>query len=85
MSTHELKTHPEYFRKVWNGKKTAELRFDDRDFMIGDTVILKEFRKIKGFTGRACEFKISDITRLNRLDANIDHRWVMLSMGPVNR
>ena len=31
----DLKTDPEVFEAVWNGEKTFEIRFDDRNFMVG--------------------------------------------------
>lgn len=81
---HELKTHPEPFTEVWSGRKTAELRLDDRDFRIGDTMILKEWKpKAKKFTGRTVTARITHITRLSRWIEGIDHRWVVLSFPPT--
>lgn len=39
---HHLKTDHRMFRAVIEGKKTYEIRFDDRGFEVGDTLILKE-------------------------------------------
>ncbi len=39
---HELKTDHSMFRAVFEGKKAYEIRFDDRGFQVGDTLILKE-------------------------------------------
>jgi hypothetical protein len=40
MSTHVLKTSPLWFDRVADGSKTAELRKHDRDFQIGDELVL---------------------------------------------
>jgi hypothetical protein len=42
MKTHELKTDPEVFQDVRDGRKTFEIRFDDRDYNVGDELLLKE-------------------------------------------
>lgn len=43
MKTHHLKTWPEYFQAVRSGAKTFEARKDDRDYQVGDTIVLKEY------------------------------------------
>lgn len=43
MDKHELKIMPEYFQAVWNGTKTFEVRRNDRNFKVGDMLVLLEW------------------------------------------
>ena len=42
MKIHELKTDPDSFDESWRGKKSWEIRLNDRDFRIGDSLVLRE-------------------------------------------
>ena len=51
---HELKTNPECFEDVISGKKTFEVRENDRDFKTGDLLALNEYNpEKKAYTGRS--------------------------------
>jgi len=41
--THYLKTWPEYYRAVADGRKRFEIRKDDRGFQVGDRLVLQEY------------------------------------------
>lgn len=43
----DLKTWKEYFDDIVTGHKNFEVRKDDRGFKEGDTLILKEFDRLK--------------------------------------
>lgn len=42
MTAHELKTDPKPFSEVFDGRKTFDIRRDDRGFEVGDMLILRE-------------------------------------------
>lgn len=59
---HELKTWPEFFGLVDERQKNFEVRKNDREFQVGDTLVLREFDPIVGkFTGRSCMREITYI------------------------
>lgn len=56
---HELKISPEYFMDVVSGKKTFEIRKNDRDFKVGDYAKLNEYDAENGYTGESMTFEIT--------------------------
>lgn len=62
--THELKTWPEYFQAAWDGNKTFELRKNDRDYQVGDKLILREWCLDKNdYTGLSITKRVSYILK----------------------
>ena len=60
---HELKTWPEPFEAVVSGKKTHELRVNDRPFAVGDVLMLCEYDPLKReYTAMTCNVQITYIT-----------------------
>ena len=52
---HKLKCWIPYFGMVQRGEKEFELRVDDRDFQIGDTLLLEEYNQYNDeYTGNTC-------------------------------
>lgn len=43
MKTHYLKTWPEPFAAIVDGRKTFEVRVNDRGFEVGDRIVLQEY------------------------------------------
>lgn len=54
---HSLKTFPEYFNAVENGTKPFEVRKNDRNYQVGDTLHLQEYSN-GAYTGREIAKKI---------------------------
>jgi hypothetical protein len=52
---HELKIWPHYFERVASGKKSFEVRKNDRKFNTGDLLNLREYNpETEMYTGRSC-------------------------------
>lgn len=67
MSVHELKCWPMFFKRVIDGSKDWEFRPDDRDYKIGDELVLVEFDPTQNrptqFTGAVCKVIVREIVR----------------------
>ena len=69
MVTHKLKIDPKYFEDVRLGKKTFEIRKNDRDFHVGDKLLLREYdHGKKEYTGNQLTATITYITDFAQKD-----------------
>ena len=58
-----MKSWPEFFEEILRGRKTHDLRRNDRDFREGDVLVLKEYDPRQGkYTGRSCNVEVTYIT-----------------------
>ncbi len=58
--THHIKILPEYYKEVIKGNKKAELRLNDRDYKVGDKIVLEEYEN-GSYTGRSAKVKITHL------------------------
>lgn len=68
----EIKTEPKYFELVKTGFKLNELRKNDRNYQIGDYVVMAEVKPIDGYTGRAIGARINWI-----VEGEEAERWML--------
>jgi hypothetical protein len=62
LHVHELKTHPEPFMALACLRKWHEVRRNDRDFQVGDVLVLREYDptkgpnvgEVRGYSGNEC-------------------------------
>nr|WP_052008642.1 DUF3850 domain-containing protein [Listeria aquatica] len=67
---HPLKILPKYYLDVISGHKCFEIRENDRDFQVGDYVILREWDG-KEYTGSSMKVKITYITDYMQRDGQV--------------
>lgn len=85
---HELKTDPDTFDAVARGDKTHEIRRNDRNFLVGDTLVLKQTRytgaEMSGPEPRPLEYTGHTETRVvsHVLEGyGLQPGWVILSFA----
>lgn len=60
---HDLKSWPVQFEAVLAGRKTHEVRVNDRDYRVGDCLVLAEyFPEHDGYSGRRILAEVTHIT-----------------------
>lgn len=58
---HNLKIKSEYFVSIINGNKTAEIRYNDHNYQVGDILVLNEIDEEGKLTGSYCEVSVTNI------------------------
>lgn len=80
MKTHELKTWPQYYVPLAEGKKTFEIRRNDREFAVGDALVLKEWNPdARSYTGRELRRVVTYIFPGGEF--GLDSDYVVLGLG----
>ena len=80
MRTHDLKIHQHWFDRVLSGAKKAEMRKNDRDFRVGDSLRLREFDAAEqSYTGNEVTVTVTDV--LHGPTYGVEWGYVMLSIA----
>jgi hypothetical protein len=89
MKEHQLKCWPEYFDRLKSGEKRFEIRRNDRDFQVGDILVISAWspalkRFIEG--RRPLRFKVTYILHGPFspvvYDRGLDSGWCIMSLEP---
>lgn len=75
---HELKLNIRYFDDVRSGKKNFEIRRNDRDFKIGDILVLSAYVPLggtdtSGYAKKLDKWDICDFKKASKIKAEITH------------
>ncbi len=79
---HELKCHPPHFQAVWDDEKRFELRKDDRGYLVGDTLWLREWEESAGYSGREI---VVEVTYLIAGEPWLALGFVALSINEIEK
>ncbi|MBO9592756.1 MAG: DUF3850 domain-containing protein [Niabella sp.] len=79
---HDLKTHPEYFAALVSGSKNFEVRKNDRTYLIGDELLLREYSPDGNvYTGRILHRRVDYI--LNGGQFGIEPDYCVMSLSKI--
>jgi len=80
MKEHKLKTWIPYYRDIINDIKTFEIRKNDRDFKVGDILILEEWDDIKEtYTGHFIYMRVGYILKGGQF--GIEDGYVVMTLN----
>lgn len=83
MKIHELKTIQPYFDSTWSNMKTFEVRKDDRDYNLGDLLLLKEYHvSNESYSGHEI---LAEITYILRDKRYVKEGYVILQFRELTR
>lgn len=61
---HQLKTTSKQYQAIVTGKKSFDVRKNDRAFVVGDTLLLNEIKGVEGYyTGNSCYVMVKYILK----------------------
>jgi hypothetical protein len=84
MSTHELKTWPEYFQSVFEDDKRFEIRRNDRAYRVGDILHLREWDpKTETYSGRELWKKVTYIFSGGKM--GVEPEYVIMSLRSISQ
>lgn len=80
--THSVKIEPRFYRMVINGLKPYEVRFNDRDYRVGDYLALNEWDAEKEeYTHKTALFEIVSVLNSEDFPDGINLGYVVLGLS----
>ncbi len=84
--THELKVWKTFFDDIWTEKKKFEIRKNDRNFRVGDTLHLKEYdHQVGEYTGMSVMMIVTHVFGYSNGagEFGLKPGYVIMSMEPL--
>lgn len=83
MKTHELKIKPHFFTDIYFGFKHHEFRLNDRDFKLGDRLLLKEYLKNNTYSGNELLCDVTYILDCCPIMDDYSCNWVVMEIKTI--
>lgn len=79
---HALKCEERFYDMTINNEKNYEIRFNDRNFAVGDIIVLYEWNsEKKEYTGRSTAYHIKSIVSADDFPQGLKEGYVILGIG----
>lgn len=83
MTVHTLKTWTTYFQQMRSGKKTFEIRKNDRGFQLGDLLICWDYDpELEQYSGDKLYYRVTYLTDASDFGA-LSEGFVCMSLSPL--
>jgi Domain of unknown function (DUF3850) len=91
MKAHYLKTWPVFFKAVESGRKTFEVRLDDREFEVDDLLVLQEWdpevaardsNPSSGYTGIELRRRVTYVLLAGEECPALKDGYCVMGLGP---
>ena len=83
---HKVKTWPPFFKDALLGKRLFELRINDRDYQVGDTLLQAEYDpELKDYTGMKHRQKITYVLKAEDVPGKfgLKEGWCILGLKEI--
>ena len=81
---HDLKVWKLFFEDIWTGKKKFELRKNDRNFQVGDTLRLFEYdHQLGENTERSTVMRVTYILGNEAVEFGLKPGYVIMGIEPL--
>ena len=81
LKLHEVKTLSEHYTEVLAGRKSHEVRLNDRDYQVGDVLNMREIELDGEYTGQEMNAQITHV--LHGGQFGIAEGWCVLSLTSI--
>lgn len=81
---HGLKVQTQFWADLWEFRTTAQLRQDDRQYRVGDVLLLREYNPQFGYTGMNCKRRVTHILRHEDVPYGVRRGWCILSTAKID-